>query len=120
MFAILHESNQNLYKRGESVVVVAVATLWRPLSACWRSYHRWNANRIALLSLRDLDDRLLTDIGLSRCLIELAVDRRLDLENGVVRILSKADAESKTILGPTYRRASQIFQASVPKGRRQS
>ena len=43
----------------------------------WRRYHRWNSNRIALLSLCDLDDRMLKDLGITRPLLQVSIDQGL-------------------------------------------
>jgi uncharacterized protein YjiS (DUF1127 family) len=49
----------------------------RAMRHYWTRYHRWNSNRIALLSLCDLDDRMLEDIGITRPLLELSIDQGL-------------------------------------------
>jgi uncharacterized protein YjiS (DUF1127 family) len=44
----------------------------RIFNACWQGIARYIAHRAAIANLRELDDRLLRDIGLARSQIEAA------------------------------------------------
>ena len=45
----------------------------RNFNACWERIARYSVRRAAVASLRELDDRALRDIGLTRSQIEAAV-----------------------------------------------
>jgi len=56
-------------------------TFSRLFSACWDGIARYFVHRAAIARLRELDDRALRDIGLSRSQIEAAVDGFITLSD---------------------------------------
>jgi uncharacterized protein YjiS (DUF1127 family) len=56
--------------------VTAKRQVYSPLETYWNSFQEWRKRRRLLTELRDLSDRELMDIGITRCEIDYLASHR--------------------------------------------